>query len=283
MQPKVQLNQVRKVEEIINHSVIFFKQNWKPLLKSYYVICGFFLAAVIITFTFNQLRSSTYVRDFPFVDNGVLLTIFLEMMNYIFITLTSLSFISLYKTKNNEAPNVEEVWSYVKFYFLRMFGSTVILGVVLLLGLLFCVIPGIYLWPILTFIPVIMILDNTSLAYGFNHAFRLLKSYWGEAFAVLAASYLLVIAASILLIIPIMIVASIVIFLIGNNEADVYFIALNIALHFVQFLAIFPFITFSLLFYSLTEQAENSTLMQRIQQIGVEIKPLNEPYTEEDY
>ena len=45
MQMKVELSQIRTLGEIIDDSILFFKQNYKALLKSYFVICGFFWVA----------------------------------------------------------------------------------------------------------------------------------------------------------------------------------------------------------------------------------------------
>jgi hypothetical protein len=54
MQEKIELNRVRTFSEIIEDSIQFFKQNWKPLLRSYFAICGFFCVAGLVIGVLNE-------------------------------------------------------------------------------------------------------------------------------------------------------------------------------------------------------------------------------------
>ena len=164
MQPKVELSKVRSFSETIDDSILFFKQNWKPLFRAYLAICGFFWVAGLISSTFNQFHTFELRAqgESPF-SISYLISIVFALFSYIAITLTTLSYISLYQQKDKEAPTVEEVWGYVKFYFLRITGSFFLLTLLLALGFMLCILPGIYLWPVFSLILTIMILENTSL------------------------------------------------------------------------------------------------------------------------
>ena len=283
MRQKVELNKVRNSEEIIDHSILFFKQNFKPLMKSYYSICGFFLVSGIIVSIFYQinLNQASTGRSFSFSSSFFLMMLF-SFLNYLFIILTSFSFIALYKAKNNQPPNLEEVWSYVKFYFFRMLGSTLILGIGLIIGLFMCIVPGIYLWPIFSFIPAIMILENTSFNYGIQHAFTILKNNWGNLFGLLVLSFLLVMAAMFLLAIPVMIIGSVIVFLAGENQLAFMNIGFSISSYLAQFLLIFPSIVLSLFYYSLTEKEEGNDLLNRIKMLGTQPQQTQQS-SEEEY
>ncbi len=270
MQQKVELQKVRSNQEVIDHSILFFKQNLKPLLKAYYFICGFLLLiGVILSGFFQVYFGQAFTNGSNGSGSSFYLIALIELLSLLFICLTTMSFMALYIAKNNEAPDVDEVWSYVKFYFFRLSISSALLFIGLSIATVFFVIPGVYLWPIFCLIPVIMILDNTSLSYAFSHAFKLIKNHWGDLFGVLLISFFLMIAAGFLLIIPIMIISTIIVFLIGENEFNITMIALNIALHLVQVLFIFPFIVLSLYYFSITEKQENGALLSRIEMIGV--------------
>lgn len=270
MQQKVELNKVRNTQEVIDQSILFVKQNFKPLLKAYYFICGFFLIVGIVLSGFFQIYfGEVFTTGTRGGGSSFYLIAFVEMLSFLFICLTSMSFLALYIAKDNEAPNVDEVWSYVKFYFFRMLASSTVLFIGLSLATVFFVIPGIYLWPIFCLVPVIMILDNTSLSYAFSHAFKLLKNNWGNLFGVLMITFFLMLAAGILLITPVMIVSTILVFLIGKSELHIAMLAFNIALHLVQILGMFPFIVISFYYFSIIEQQENGSLLSRIESLGV--------------
>lgn len=270
MQQKVELKKVRSNQEVIDHSILFFKQNLKPLLKAYYFICGFLLLIGIVLSSFFQVYfGQAFTNGSTGSGSSFYLIALVELLSLLFICLTTMSFMALYIAKNNEAPTVDEVWSYFKFYFFRLTASSALLFVGLCIATVCCVVPGVYLWPIFCLIPVIMILDNTSLSYAFNHAFKLIKNHWGDLFGIMLVSVFLMIAAGFLLIVPIMIISTITVFLVGKNELNIAMIALNIALHLVQFLYIFPFIVLSLYYFSITEKQENGALLTRIEMIGI--------------
>ena len=128
MPAKVELVQIRRFGEIVDDSILFVKQNWKPLLRSYFSICGFFWVAGLILSVFNQ------TQIFALQENGesiysvtYISTAVLNFLNIIFVILTGLCFVTLYKEKENQAPSVEEVWTYVKYYFFRVVGSSIAL------------------------------------------------------------------------------------------------------------------------------------------------------------
>ena len=95
------LNRVRTFGEIIEDSIQFFKQNWKPLLKVLFYYLRIFLGSkysggrikYLLQFLqigqqAHQLSALTYFMSMLF-----------ELFNFLVITLTVLSFIALYKEK----------------------------------------------------------------------------------------------------------------------------------------------------------------------------------------
>jgi hypothetical protein len=284
MPQKIELSKNRKLSEIIDDSLTFFKQNWKPLIKAYFSICGFFWAAALIVSLAAQLYN--YQIDDPDVSNfgfsfwGMLL---FEILNFTVIAITALSFIALYKEKGNEAPNTAEVWSYVKFYFFRILFSNVLLIASLALGFICCFFPGIYLWPVFSLVLTIMVMENSSLGYAFNYSFKLISNSWGQVFSILVVSLLLVGAALLLFTIPIGIITGIIVFISGKNENHIYAIAANIAFHLIQFVYLFPFISLVLVYYNLTELKEDNSLLKRIEMVGKYPIQDNLPTTEEEY
>jgi hypothetical protein len=283
MQMKVELSQIRTLGEIIDDSILFFKQNYKALLKSYFVICGFFWVAGLIIAVLNQ------TQKFQLQDAGesfftltFFLTALFNFINFVFILITVLSFIALYKEKGNNAPAVDEVWGYVKYYILRVFGSSIVLVSLLAAGVLLCVLPGIYLMPVFLLILTIMILENASFGYAFRSAFKLIKENWWHTIGVLMVMAIIVIASFVLLIIPVVIIVVGILYLTTANRAQTSSLAITITVNGLQFLYMFPIIAMALVYFNLNEQKDDYSLMQRIAMVGKNNTELNQ-LPEEEY
>jgi hypothetical protein len=269
MQPKVELSQIRNLGEIIDDSILFFKQTWKPLLKSYFTISGFFLFAGVIISVFNQTKIFQLQQQGESIFSATyFLTIFFYLVNFIFISLTGLSFITLYHEKGKEAPSVEEVWGYVKYYFLRVFGSSLLLTALWVVGIFLCILPGIYFMPVFLLIITIIVFENATLGYAFNRAFQLIRDRWWQMFGTLMVMGLIVGCAIVLLSIPLIIITALILFLTNVNHEHTESIALVLTFSLFQVLWLLPTISIALTYFSLNEQKDDNNLFQRIEMLG---------------
>jgi len=270
MQEKIELNRIREFGDIIDDSLQFFKQNWKPLLKSYFTICGFFWLASLLLGIFNQINTFHRIHDgqSPFSTTYFLYFLF-EYIDFIIITLTVLSFISLYKEKGNEAPSVEEVWSFVKYYFFRAFGSYLLLTLCIIIGAVFCILPGIYLAVSFSLVLPVIVIENSTLSYAFSRCFQLIKNNWWFMLGAVFVSEIILVVALLAIIIPVMIIAFGVTFLTNVSMLTMYSYASIIIGHLLQFAYMFPIIVICLVYFSLVEQKDDGNLLQRINNIGV--------------
>ena len=150
MPEKIELLKVRDFGEIITDTLTFVRQNFKQLFKSFFVFSGFFLfvGALLVALQQNKAFAginaiNTYQpnnvfgqRD-PFAIFGLdyFLGLIFMLFGYISLQKAIFSFIALYKQKGNEAPSVEEVWGYFKYFFWRVFGSGILIVILLILAL----------------------------------------------------------------------------------------------------------------------------------------------------
>jgi hypothetical protein len=282
MPPKVELIQIRKLSEIVDDSINFLKQNWKPLFKCYFTICGFFWVSGLIIAVFNQTQT------FKLQENGESVysityccTLLLGFLNFIFITLTTLCYMVLYHEGNNTPPGVEEVWSYVKYYLLRIVGSSLLLLLLVAAGTICCVIPGIYLAPVCLLIITIMVIENASISYAFNQGFRLIKKNWWETVGALIVMSIIIVAATALLAIPVVVIVVGILSLTAANHSHTISIALSLTLNSLQFLYMLPAIAMALIYYNLNEIKDDNGLMQRIQMFGKQHNTTDHLPTEE--
>lgn len=269
MREKVELSKIRSFTEIVDDSVLFFKQNWKSLLKAYFVICGITLLAGLVFSIVSEIEADAYKRTgIPANNITNYSAFFLNFFNLTLSFLIVLTYVVLYKEKGNNPPTIEEVWGYVKYYFFRVFGSAFLLGIGLCISTLFFLFPGIYFLPVSALILAVMVIENTDLGYAFNSGFQLISKHWWQTFGILLVISVIVISAFIVIFYPVGIAWGGYVLLIGKPDDLVYSIALTAAFKVAQFLYILPCIAIALIYFNLSEIKDDNSLMNRIEMLG---------------
>jgi hypothetical protein len=280
----IELAKPRDFGEIINDTFIFVRQNFKPLLKYFFIFCGFFLLATIVTSILNGINMIRSVNNFNpnsfDADNRFglsvftptyFLAIFFVVLEYVSASVVVLSFMALYKAKENQIPDTEEMWGYFKFYFLKALGSSFVIGILVVVGAIFCLIPGIYLYPVMSLVLPIMIIENTSLGYAFNHSFRLIKDNWWSTFGVLVVIIIILWVASMIVTIPSALfgVGSLFLHLTKGTTVSVTAIIITTILQgFTHILNILTVVATCLCYFNLTESKEGTSMLERINKFG---------------
>lgn len=286
MNSNIELAKTRDFGETINDTFTFVRQNFKPLLKYFFIFCGFFVLATAAITVLLQVKAFSLVTSFNpngFDDQngfsrissllGAYLFLFLFMiLEFVAINVTVLCFMVLYKENQNTVPTTEQMWGYFKFYYLKVLGATVLLYILMIIGMFFCLIPGIYLSPIFALVPPIIIIENTSFGYAFNQSFKLIKGNWWVTFGVIVVVYIVIYVANLTLAIPSMILGAGNLFLhLRDGKAMSLPLAiLTTLLQSVQYIfSILMVVAVSLCYFNLTESKEGTGLMERINQFGI--------------
>ncbi|MGX5687764.1 hypothetical protein [Arcticibacter tournemirensis] len=275
MEQKVELRKVRDFGELINDTFVFTKQNWKPLLKAYFTICGFFLAAAVIVAVLQQQRllqafGSLPTGASPFTVYGwdTVINVVLVMLFYVMMTLTTFSYMSLYKEKGNTAPSVEEVWGYVRYFFGRMFVAQILLSILIIIGFVCCFIPGVYLMPVTAIMLASIVFENSSLGYSFDRGFKLIKGQWWTTFGAMLVMMVVYYAVSIVLVLPISLITGAGVFL-GRFNMPFPFLAATVVLQYLaQVFMILLYLLTGIAYFSLAEEKDGAGLSERISSIG---------------
>lgn len=281
MKDKVEFRKLREFGELIGDTFLFMKQNFKPLMKSFFALTGIFIVGGIISSMLAQLQlvgiaqaAGKIYDDSPRnMIYNVGFTYFLSMV-FVLLTYTSmyvsiLSFIALYIEKGNIAPTVDEVWTFFKYYFFRMMGSGVLLVIFFMLCLILCIVPGIYVYPALTLFAPIMILENGSFSHSFDRSFKLLKEEWWITAAVILVINLIFYAFSTMVQLPAIIIMMVGAFTQGERTiTNVYAVISSVSQQISYIFMIIPIICSSLIYFNLVERKENLGLFQRMDSLG---------------
>ncbi len=278
MKQPIELRRIRDFGQVINDTFTFLKENLKPLLKALFIICGFFIIIGIISSIFTFMNITSVFNIDPNTYDGetksytyfvsVFITVFALMISQAFIFLTTLCYISVYLQKNNTTPTLAEVWGYFRFYFFRILLSSILIFILLMIGTMFCLIPGIWLFPIMYLIFPIMVMENTSFSYAFNKSFRLIKENWWFVFGVIVVMAIIVAVINTCVSIPLSL------FTVGSKFLTLKTFRLPLIIIFsilrnILLLAyVLPAIGLSLCYFTLAEEKDGTGLMDRIGKLG---------------
>jgi len=269
MQEKIELTKARAFGELIEDSIQFFKQNWKPLLRAYFIICGFFwLASLAVSlFDVNQTAQRVALGESRF-GYTYFMAMGFSLISHVMIMLTVTCYIAVYKDKGNEPGGVDEVWSYVKYYFFRVAGSYIALLALICASALVFLVPGIYFAIVVSITIPIMVIENSTLGYAFSRSFVLMKNRWWQTLGIIIVSELIIVAAMFSVGIPVGLIVWGTTFLTNIKGSDIYLYATAVVSHLLQFLYMLPLITITLTYFSFNEQTDQGALFERIEMIG---------------
>ncbi|RAJ20682.1 hypothetical protein [Pedobacter cryoconitis] len=284
MSEKVEFKKLREFGDIINDTIRFFKENFKPLLKVFVYFCGVFIVAGMIAAIFQQIGMqrairntnvfTTYGRFAGLLSLSYFFVVLIGIISYTALNVSILSFIALYIEKGNVAPTVEEVWGYFKYYFFRVFGSSFLIGLLLIAGFCLCLIPGFYLFPAISLMLPIIIFENASLGYAFSQSFRLLREHWWVTAATILILWVITYATSSFASLPAIILTMVSALTNGPKGLSNSVIIFSTVIQYLcQVFMIIPIIGLSLCYFNLSERQNSTGLMDRIQKMGEQENP----------
>jgi hypothetical protein len=277
MKEYIQLSRHREFGDIISDTFTIIKQNFKPLLKSYFVICGLFLLTdILISAVVNSNRGDAAITTL-----AGLVEILFDCINHIALVLTVLCYFAIYKEKSNQPAEVLEVWGYFKYYFFRLTLTQVLVIIAIVLGFFVCVLPGIYLAVVLSLVAPIMVFENGNIEYSFKRAFKIIKENWWFTLGSLLLITLIVGMGVMILLLPSIIIYGTTQWLTGQNLDKVGGILQAIEVNLCQVLWIVPIITLTLIYYTLTEEKEGTSLIDRIKMFGKNAPGKNQASSEQ--
>lgn len=286
MPEKLEFKKLREFGEIINDLFLFIKQNIKALLKVFVYFCGIFILGSMISGIFQQIgmQKAMATGDDSLAMLGKIfnlsyfLLLLFNLVSYTAMNVCILSFIAVYIKNGNVAPGLDEVWAYFKYYFFRMLGSGILIGLFCTLCFFFFLIPGIYVMPAMMLFFPVMIYENASFSYSFDRAFKLIKGHWWSTFGAMLIIYFITLATQSLASLPAIIFTLFSAFTEGAKGLSNTAIIISTTVQYLcQVFMIIPIVGISLCYFNLVERLDSAGLMDRIGQMGTSKETFNTP------
>jgi hypothetical protein len=279
----IDFRQQREFGILLNATFSFLKQNFSKLGKALIFFAGpFMLLQGIATFyyetnVFNLTAtikaygfSAFYDQYFPYI----MFLLITASLSSLIVMLTVYSYIKLYIGNGKDGFTLQEVWQNVPKYFLRILGATFVCGLVLIVGLCMCILPGIYLGVSLSLIIVIIIFEDKPFGAAFSRSFKLTHYHWWWIVLLFIVIYAIIYIIDLIFEIPQLIIMASYGFHTLNHDVGNYdtikylMIIFTIIKTFVSSLLMgIIFIALTFEYFNIIEMKESPSLEQKIEEL----------------
>jgi uncharacterized membrane protein len=277
-QQKIYLSKVRDFGENLGDTFQFIKQEFKPLLKSFTLIAGIFIIGTAVLRGIYQMqvmsvftrveRSPANFSDMASIFSPTyFLMLFLMSIGFVAMQITIAAYMKLYE-QTNESPGIEEVWREFRKHFLSALVISVLMWVLIIIGCVFCIAPGVYLGVVFTPAIAIMVNEEHSIGGTFSRCFELVKeNFWLSLGIYLVAGLIYYIAAGIIGAI-VGIFAGLSAYLTTKQVDSSFSLFTSITGIFGYFFYIVFYISVCLNYYSLAEKLDGFGMSKRLETLG---------------
>jgi hypothetical protein len=190
-----------------------------------------------------------------------------------FILCVVYSYIGLYNEKGKDGFVQEEVWFRVGRKFFPVLGIMIVVSLIIMIGSVLCLIPGIFFAVSLSLILASSFYEKLSFGDSFSRSMSLVNRDWWFTLGLGIVLYLLLVISSYIFVLPSSVYSIFMSLnsLKGNTPGEpdiIYMVLVAIGTFGTSLLSCVPHITLSLLYFSLIEKRESPGLLSKIDKIN---------------
>ncbi len=277
---KVELRKIRDFSDNLNDTFLFIRQNFKPLVASFLGIAGVFMLATAIFSGMYQsdmgslfeqiIKGKTVDQPNPMdmINGQYFLVIFLSWLNIVAMQVAIISYMKVYEKKGGQTPAMDEVWNVFKSYFLLILVYSIVTAIVMAIGLVLCILPGIYLLVVLLPFPIIVIMEDQSFGVAFSRCFALIKDNFWISLGIYLLVYIIYSFSSGIISTIIGGAAGVIYYFTTKNITQTVGIATSILsiLSFVFYIVYYVAVV--LHYFNLSERYDGTGMMRKLENIG---------------
>jgi hypothetical protein len=282
-QQKIQLRKIRDFGENLSDTFQFIREELKPLVISFILVAGIFIVINAILTGLYEQQALGFMDDF---GKGVF-TIqslsavytplyFLTLLTAVIAFSAMFTVIAVYMKyyeENGTGPSVSDVWRGFTKYFLKVFVFGIIQSVVVIIGMIFCIAPGIYLLTVLMPYPFIIVIEERSIGETFNRCFEIVKeNFWLSLGIYLVAGIIAGVCSGIIGLL-LGLIAGAGSYFTTHELSSAAGIAVSIFKIVEHVFYIIFFISVALHYYNLVETREGTGLSKRLENLGKNANP----------
>ncbi len=207
----IRFRKKREVGEVINDSIAFLKQEHKPVSR---ILLVYVLPFVILYAAAQVYFQRNVMVNFDFTDPESMmgnigpfyLNLFFFMLFSLFIQSllagTYYSYIEAYIKKGKGNFELSDITSHFFSNSLLALGAGFVYTVIVLMGVMLCILPGIFMANSLSLVVFIFIFEKRGINDSLMSSLRLVNSQWWNTLLINLIGLVLVYVAGIILSIP---------------------------------------------------------------------------------
>lgn len=282
-QNEINFKQERDFGELFNATFTFIGKEFKKLGTAilYYVLPFLLVASILgVVVGIKQQDAVGAMENYPASVFSVFniyyfLSILLVIIASTSLSCTTLGYIKLYVNKGQDNFNVSDVGSEVLRYFFPVLGATFVLGALVAIGVILCIIPGIWVGVSLSIFLPLLVIEEQDFGDAFTRSFKLIKTRFWKALGLVLVSLILVYILSILFSLP-TIISGMKTFFVNIREPQpenmnfgtTFYVLNSISSLLTYLISVIPAVLFAFFYFSLVEYNERPGLNDKIDQIS---------------
>jgi hypothetical protein len=280
VEEKIRFRKIRDFGENFNDTFVFIKQNLKPLLLSFFAICGVFMLGKAIfggiyeshSFgIFDQLKLRRHSGENAFANiftPEYFIYILFSLATYVAMKVSLAAYIKCYVDNDGAQPTIEEVWFNFKKYFFRILIYSIPVFLLTVVGVFFCVLPGIYLAIVFVPFDIILVMEDCSFSDAFNRCFTLIKENFWISFAIYFIATLIYSFGSGIISVIVGLIVGAATYVTTKSIGTTAGIVTSFLNLFSGVFYIIFFVSSVLQYFNLVEQHDGTGILQQIESLG---------------
>ncbi|MBB4035681.1 putative membrane protein [Dysgonomonas hofstadii] len=272
---KIKLFATRDFSENFDLALTFIKQNYGTVLKSLCLLIPVILVTVFLTPNTNNISTDVYNYDDVWDLYGQIFTFgyFIAVFFSIMTSLLGYTFVVAYMAEYTKTTNgvvkASDVWSRVLNVVLPVLLCSIIFAILVSIGSILCIIPGIIVYNYLGFYIYVYVNEKRGVIESFQRSFELVQGNFWSTLGMGIVFLILVIIGSIIFLIPSYLSAFGVLIGIDFLSSDIYVYMANLIGSLGQFILMpILYMAMGVVYYSLRNQSEMIDEDSEIDSIG---------------
>lgn len=288
----IDFKQERDFGDLFNATFSFISQEFKQLATAilYFVFPLLLLSAIamtVYTIKAHEMMQSL-AEDGAANPLGVFsvmgslfgylgLAIAISLAAYAMMMSAVYGYIKLFIQHGSQGFTLNDVWTQIAKNFFNSMLAIFVIGLIVTIGLVLCLLPGIYLGVALSIVLCIMIFEEKSFIDAFGRSIKLINKSWWQTFAVIIVTSIIMYMLVLLLSVPSMFVGFKSLFTniksgqtVPMNFPISYYVLSGATQLFSHLIMVIPIVISAFIYYSAVEKVEKPSLMNKISQINAD-------------
>ncbi len=276
IEKEIQFRKKRELGDILSDSFDFIKQEYKPVstLIFTYVLPFLILYGIVQVYIQMKVIGNIDLSDpeammaniGPIYLNMFLFSLFGIFVQSLLIG-TYYSYIEIYVKKGKGNFDLSEIKPLLFSNSLLALGASFVVFIITMIGIIMCIIPGIYFANTFSIVVMIIIFEKKGLSNAMSRSWNLVNFQWWNTLLINIIGILIIMAVSFVLSIPAML-AGVTTTIIGIKETgtinypDWYWVLTGISTVISSLLWIIPFTFLAMQYFNLDERTKPENLSQ---------------------